>query len=388
MRYLVFVVLVIILSGALLGQWLKQGAGLVLLSYQGLVIETSLWIGIFVLFLFIILLMVFYSVVMNFIRLPTRLSRWRRSRETGKAVKELKAGILALIGGNPKQCYDALHNSSQAENRLVAAEAALSLKDHKRAAKILTTMLDPPPAENLKDGIAFLQARIHLAHREYDDALALIDSLRKKGYTGELFNQTLREIYTKAGRWQEFAKLSSGSSSSPEELLADYQLYFNNETNSDRLMTMWDEIPARYRKDVNLLSCYALNLNKRGRHDQAEAILTLALKKNYHPLMVDSYKQIASDKPLKQLHFLEELLKKGYEDKSLLAALAALARRSQLTVKAKGYYEKLIHDYEAEPVDSFAYAELLSKGDNAADKEKARQIFYALAAERPLNPNS
>jgi len=400
MRYFILVLLLAALIGALLGQWLKQDAGLILLSYSGLVIESSLWVGIFGFLLFFILLIVFYSLIAGFIRLPMNLRRWKQRRDGIRHMKELKEGVIAFIGGDPKLCYDRLHNSSQTESRLMAAESALSLKHYDKAMSILNSMLQKELGsqtvqkrgrktggkigKEIEDEVHFLQARIHLARKEYETALKLLNPLMKKRRSRLLFDQMLREICIKTGQWDKFAKLLLNASDNKERVLTDYELYFENETNGDKLIRFWGRIPINYRKP--LLNPYALALIKRGKHTEAEAVLAEALKKSYDSLLVDSYKQIISDKPLKQLHFLEGLVKKGYEDKNLLSALATLSLRNRLVTKAKDYYEKLINGYEAEPADRFCYAELLNKSNNTTDKKKAQEIFYSVAsASHPLD---
>lgn len=394
MRYLILVLLLAALIGALLGQWLKRDAGLILLSYGDLVIETSVWVGIFVFLLFFTLLIVVYSLIAAFIHLPLRLRRWKQQRDDTKFMKGLKEGIVAFVGGDLKLSYDRLRNSSQVEIRLMAAEAALAFKHYDKAASILDSILQEQSGkrtkqktgrkegdemgEKIKDEVHFLQARIHLARQEYDLALKLLNPLMKKYHSRTLFNQTLREIYMQTGRWDRFAKLLLRATDSKDRILADYAFYFENETNGDRLVEFWEKVPANYR--LPLLNSYALSLIKRGKHSEAEAILVGALKKNYDSLLVDSYKQITSAKPLKQLHFLEGLVKKGYEDKQLLAALATLSLRNELITKAMDYYEKLINGYEAEPADRFCYAELLNKSNSPTDKKKAQEIFYSVAA--------
>ncbi len=402
MRYLILVLLFAALIGALLGQWLKQDAGLVLLSYGGLVIESSLWVGIFVSLLFFILLIVLYSLIAGFIRLPMNLRRWKQRRDNTKYMKELKEGIIAFVGGDPKLCYDRLHRSSQTESKLMAAESALSLKHYDKAMKILNSILREKQklgrrkeqklrrktgskiGEEIEDEIGFLQVRIHLARQEYETALRLLNPLMKKRRSSLLFDKALREICIKTGQWDRFAELLLSSSDNKERGLADYELYFANETNGDKLIRFWGKIPTSRRP--SLLNSYASSLIKRGKHAEAETVLAEALKKNYDPLLVDTYKQIISAKPLKQLHFLEGLVKRGYEDKNLLAALAALSLRNQLITKAKDYYEKLINSYEAEPADRFCYAELLNQSNNTTDKKRAQELFYSVAsASHPLD---
>ena len=385
MRYLIFIILIIALGGALLGQWVLRDSGYILLSYQDVFVETSLWFGM-VLFLCSLLFLLFlFQLIVVFFGLPVRVRKWRLSRSDRRAVEKLRGGVLDLIGGYAARSYASMRASSRVENKLVAAESAYRLKKYEQAMDLLksvkTDKLDKNIQQRAVRAIAFMQARIHIGRKEYEEALAALTPLMKEKRESERLNYMLRDIYIKTNQWRKLAELlrTLERFSSRAEMLRHYQLYMRNENSSDTLSAFWDGIPTKYRKDPLLIGCYAINLARGGGSEKAEMILVAALQKKYDALLVDAYKEVESGKPLKQLHFLETLMKKGREDKNILAALAHLSIRNRLVNKAKDYYEKLVDSYQAEPADRLAYAELLNQSNNAADKKMAQEMFYSLA---------
>ena len=385
MRYFIFILLLIALGGALLGQWAVRDSGRILLSYGDIFVETSLWFGIFLLFCSFFLVLVLFRLIAGFLRLPRRMRRWRQNRSDRRAVEQLRRGVLDLMGGYAARAYASMHASARTENKLVAAESAYRLKKYEQAMNLLRGVkqekLDGESRIRASRAIGFIRARIHYDCEEYREALAALDPMMREAKKNERLHGMLKALYIKTAQWRELAELLRAAEgfSGREERLCHYRTYMKHETDAAVLTAFWRSLPARERKDPLLIGCYAVQLAQRGEHAKAEMVLTTALKKKYDGLLVDAYSEIESDRPLKQLHFLETLLRKGCKDKSMLAALARLAFRNRRAPQARDYYERLISNYQAEPADRLAYAELLSQSENETDRRRAQKIFHSLA---------
>ena len=382
LRKFIIIVLITLLFGVLIGQWILSDRGYVLISYQGFFIETSLWFALGSLFILIALLLLIY----RFLTFPWRLNEGLVMKKNRRAVTDLANNLLKFTGGESSKVYKSLRRSPWLENRLLAALAAFADENYEGAIRTARNLprgriAKRKATELLVDKArAFIIARAYVAQQEHQHALSSLKPFIADKKKNPQLSRLLKEIYMKTNQWKEFGELIAATELPEEEKLRDYELYFGKETHSGALDRHWNRLPKTMRRHPSLLSAYAMNL-ARTNTKKAEELLAAALMRKTDALLVDSYKKVQSDKPLHQLQFIEDLVLRRQDEESLIVAAAELALRNKLPNKAKDYYAHLIKMRRAKSADILAYARLLGESNNAADKKKAQELLHELVTD-------
>ena len=93
------------------------------------------------------------------------------------------------------------------------------------------------------------------------------------------------------------------------------------------LKQTWQRIPSAQRKQVALLEAYALCLIGAGEDQEAEKLLSQAIKSNWEPRLVTLYGRLRGRDPARCLKLAESWLKAHQEDPTLLLCLGRLSLR-------------------------------------------------------------
>jgi HemY protein len=134
---------------------------------------------------------------------------------------------------------------------------------------------------------------------------------------------------------------------------------------------------------------HARALARLGSGDEAERELRAALKRDWHPSLVQSYGQVRGADPAKQLKQAETWLKTHPDDAALLMAAARLAMANELWGKARTYLESSLALVPAP--DAYAlYGRLLTQlgeDDGALFAFQSGLQLVSPAAAEPLPPS-
>ncbi len=383
--------LLAVLLGAFLAHFLLADRGYVLVNFRGYVVEMSVP-GL------VIVLVAAYLFVRALVAVAQAPRRWREGRvqrQFERRDSDLAAGLAQLVEGNWARSERLLtqglkHADAPLANYLLAAHAAqlqgaaerrdqwLELaqsisEDGATSAQLTRAQLqlqagDPVAAvATLKElGNADQPAAVALlarAYRALDDHSQLLD----------LLPHLARASLPPAER-EQLAKLAVEGELSRDDLTAE------------RLAEVWGMLPSELRSAPAVVAERALALARLRCGDEAERELRAALKREWHPALVQSYGQVRGADPAKQLKHAEGWLKAHPDDAALLTAAARLSMANDLPGKARSYLESSLA--LAPAPDAYAlYGRLLTELGEDARASLAFRSGLALVSPAAAEPN-
>jgi HemY protein len=158
---------------------------------------------------------------------------------------------------------------------------------------------------------------------------------------------------------------------------------------AERLAEVWAMLPSELRVAPPVVAERALALARLGCGSDAERELRAALKREWHPALVQSYGQVRGADAAKQLKHAESWLKNHPDDAALLTTAARLSMANELWGKARSYLESSLA--LAPAPDAYAlYGRLLTElgeHEHALLAFKSGLALASPAAAEPLPPS-
>jgi HemY protein len=257
---------------------------------------------------------------------------------------------------------------------LLAARAAQAQGSTERRDQWLKLAYSESP--DGEAAVLLTQAELELDSGEHEAALATLtrlDELRRdhpnavgllaRAYRGLSDAERLIELLPRLNR----ARLTPDArlALATEALQAGFA---RADLSIERVAEIWARLPNDLRIAPALVALRAIALDRCGRGDEAERELRAALKRDWHPTLVQAYGEVRGAEPAKQLKQAETWLESHPEDGALLLAAARLCIANELWGKARSYLESSL---ALAPVpDAYAlYGQLLTQlgeGERAA----------------------
>ncbi|THB69842.1 MAG: hypothetical protein D6B28_10660 [Gammaproteobacteria bacterium] len=354
MKRLIFVILVIAFSMTF-GYFVKEHTGYVLIHVANTRIEMTLTFALIMVGLAFGVLLLALLIVKAIIGTPGQLSLWFSSRKRAEARKKFYQGITFLAEG----CYaDAekkltadIKNSERPQlNYIGAAIAAHCQGDFAKSDKYFAKAAIGKNRPEF--AIGFVQSLLHLERGNNESALAKLGHLNQIKPNHEPVMQHLIEGYEQAQDWQSLHALIPIAK---RKKIVDERTAIDIEVNStialldtaqnsglEVLKASWSNLPKIMRLNAEVISKYASGLIGDGAPNEAEKVLSDALKKNWNPKLIEQYGKIKISHPEKMLAKAEVWLKQYPDDPDLLLAAGRLAERAQIWTRAKEYMQASI----------------------------------------------
>ena len=373
MRYGLWGVAALIV-GAFAAHFLLQDNGYVLINFRDYVVEMSVP-G---LILALIVLYVLVRVLVRIWRMPRDLGAAVAAHRVRRAHRKLTRGFIHLSEGDWRAGERLLTRGLKGSdtplvNYLMAARAAqLQGSAERRNEWLKLAYEELPEAET---AVLLTQAELQFEAGEIERALATLErilganpshpaalGLLAQTYRALGDRQRLGELLPRLGKAKLKPELLESAAAEGFEWLAD-----SDRLTLEELDTHWGALPAKLRKAPALIRLRALALARLGKGDQAERELRAALKRNWAADLVQSYGEVRSADPIRQLRQAESWLEEHPEDGALLQATARLCMANELWGKARSYLESSLA--LAPDADGYAlYGRLL---DRLGEGEKA-----------------
>jgi HemY protein len=386
--------LLAVLVGAFLAHFLLADRGYVLVNFRGYVVEMS------VPGLAIVLVMAYLLVraLIAVIRAPRRWRAARTQRQLERRDSDLAAGLAQLVEGNWARSERLLTQGlkradAPLANYLLAAHAAQLQGAVERRDQWLEL------AQGIsKDGATSAQltrAQLQLQSGDPAAAVATLKTLESVDPPAALalLARAYRALDDHSQLLQLLPRLARASLPPVErEQLAKLAVegeLARSDITAERLGALWEDLPGELRASPPFVAQHALALARLGLGDEAERELRAALKRDWHPELVQSYGQVRGADPAKQLKHAEAWLKAHPDDAALLTAAARLSMANELWGKARSYLESSLA--LAPAADAYAlYGRLLAQlgeDDGALLAFKSGLQLVSPAAAEPLPPS-
>ncbi len=390
LRLIIFISLLVIV-GAILGEWIAQEPGYILISFRSISIETTLWAGIFIFACVLLISWLVYLVLRSGVLLPKQIRNGLLKRKNRLAHNQIRRGLLQLISGdyssiaeNSKSIFS---DNNSIEMMLIHAEAFLKNGRYDKLLDICQKIKDSTAKESI-DGLSntqinkatdILMARAYQEQNKNTRALKLLQPHSNNAKNENAIFSMLKDIYIQDKRWQELGELLAKCTNQQKDNIEVIVIFFNNASDLGGIKKLWSSIDKNIKSNPEVTATYARALGRNNNESEALEFLQNEMNRNYHGSLANSYKQIKSNIPLQQLKFLEDFIKSHPADKELLAALARLSQNNRIPAKARGYYEQLLHSHsDASIEDRMSYARILEESNNTSDQQKAYEILRSV----------
>ncbi|TPG04255.1 heme biosynthesis protein HemY [Rhodanobacter glycinis] len=334
--------LVIIAALAAFGwHWVAEDPGYVLLRLRGWQVETTVVAALLILLLAWALLTVLW-----------RLLRWpfgafsRRHRRVSQ--QRLGEGLVALIEGRHGDAERDLNRASRLDSLrgpalLASAEAASRRGEHGRALEALNQAAHSAP-----QAARVLRARVLRRDGKPAEALALLVPESDKGTLtpggwrelalAALANGDIRRARDALDPLQKSGALGSRAYAVLEAQVLTATI--NAAADGASLNMLWSQLPKVQRRVPAVIDAYARRAASFGLTLPAMDEVESALRREWSPLLIETYGTLAGDDVEARLRRAEGWLDARPNDANLLLTLGRMCVRLKLWGKARQHLER------------------------------------------------
>jgi HemY protein len=357
MRRIFALVLVALLLGVGLVAIIESDPGYLLLAYGNYTLESSLWVGLVLLFLFTLLLYALIALLRRILGGRKSFTGWLGSHRARKAMRLTNRGLVNFIEGNwSKARGELLRGASDSEtplvNYLLAARASAELGEAGQAEQHLEAAAKASPTARIAVDLA--RAGIQLQAGQYQQAIDTLQEARRspgrypqalallqRAYAGLGDSAGLAQLLPLLKKYRvlnadEVERLESATYGGALQQAGDSA----RGATLDSLCDAWHAMPAAVRENPAMIRRFAGLLVDMGGHALAEKTILRSLKHGWDPELVRIYGYLQSDDVRRQLSRAESWLTAHPDDPQLFLCLGRLAARDKLWGKSRDYFEK------------------------------------------------
>ena len=389
MRKLLFLLVIMMAVGGVLGLLMRQDSGYVLVAYNGITIETSLWVLVALLIITLFVLSWVKRLLFITLKPGSTLAKVTGNLAHKRASRNTIRGMLELVGGNWGKAEKLLTNSAEKVpypliNYIGAAYAASEQDAHERSKALLRSAHQVTPEADF--AIGFAQSQIQIKQEHYEGALASLLRLQKLKPKHKQVLKMLVTVYTQLKDWDALLALTP---TLKKDGIFDQDNMLELERNA--FLALLDKIKFRKKlgeqqrelvsdveklwnkldtlsQDDRMRQLYAQTLIHFDDDLKAEHFIRLSLNQKWSEELIYEYGNIQQGDTKKRLIQCENWLKKAPTSANLLLVCGRLCQSMKLWGKARDYYEQAL-EFDAH---SEALAEL-SRLLNAMGDHKASQ---------------
>lgn len=354
--------------------WLNaHQPGYLLISYANTSIETTVWVAVLIALTTLWLLNFIYRTIRGSWRITRGAASYLTHGGEQKAQIRTHRGLVAFMEGNWQQARRNLIKSASKSplplvNYLAAARCAYELNERDQALELLHQAEEIAPDRKL--AVTLTQARMQLLGKEYESCIATLQRAKNTAANHPVVLDLLYQVYLAVNDWAAIGdllpELRKQKILSAEKLdIVERDVHrsliaFAGEKAKrggaalETLQQQWDQVPAKLKKDAQLVRDYCEQLRMNSCDQESEELLQQTLKRHWHDDLILLYGQVQGADIARQLLLAEGWLKSRPNSSALMLTLGRLCLRNELWGKAREYFEQSI-EQQATPQ---AYAEL------------------------------
>lgn len=379
------------LVGALFFKAVARDPGYVLLAHGRHTIETSLLVGLLAMVLFFLFLYWLW-----------RFLRWALDPLRGqrKANSRTIRGLIAFAEGDwhnaeKLMAKGAAGNDIALINYLTAAQAAHEQGEEDRRDDYLR--LAHQTAKGIDIAVGLTKARLQFQSEQWEECLATLMVLKKNAKTPSYpyVIKMLSQVYVQVQDWDSLLELlpelKKRKVVSADELHDLERRSYEGKlkqaqrgSGEDRLPNLqqvWQKTPRKLHHELALIQAYSEALINLNAGEEAEKILTDALRKNWDDNLARLYGIIKGADVAKQLLWAENWLKERPNNAMLLLTLGRLSLQLQQWEQARSYFEASIRSRRSAEAHGELGRLLSHLGEHEASNENF-QAGLALISQR------
>lgn len=364
MRFLILVIFLVLIAGAVLGTLINVDPGYVLLAWGDTSLEMSIW----VLLIGIVLLFVAVSLGLRFItalNLPFKvIGNWQETSRIKRMQAQIRQGLLALADGQNQRAQKKLAQVSSTTDQpfvvLPALAQALGRQGKMDAArKVLNQLVTQFPETQQ---LVYLKlADICLYQGDNEGAFSALQSLHKLSPKHAEANQLLLDVLQRLQMWPELISLlrvvDSCNQLDQEQLAKQQQLAYGRVFNTsrsqagsavksslDQLQALWHNAPKSITNHPPSIVSYAKAMARIEGHSasKTQAFIEQALKQQWSDELVLEYAHLPLADLTKSLKQAEAWQSSAKGSAALQLTLGRLCSALELWGKAQDYLQSSI----------------------------------------------
>jgi HemY protein len=406
MRKLLFLLVIMMAVGGVLGLLMRQDSGYVLLAYNGVTVETSLWVLVVAMIIALFVLSWIKRILFIALRPSNSLAKVTGNLAQKRASRNTIRGMLELVGGNWNKAEKLLTNSAEKVpypliNYISAAYAASEQDEHERSKALLRSAHKSTPEAEF--AIGFAQSQIQMKQQHYEGALASLLRLQKLKPKHKQVLKMLVTVYTQLKDWDALLTLTptlkkDGIFDDDNMLELERNAFlalldkikFRNKLGQNQkelvneVENLWGKLDT-LSQDDRMRQLYAHTLIRFGDDAKAESFIRNSLNNRWSEELVYEYGNIKQDNTKKLLTNCENWLKKEPASANLYLVCGRLSQSMMLWGKARDYYEQALSlDTQNEALAELSRL-LKAMGDTKASQELMMiNLNYASNQLKPL----
>ena len=349
-RLLVALVAALVVGGAV-GTLMLRDPGYVLVTYDDMSLETSVWFALLALLVGYFVLRLVMGLARRIARGGAGIAAWQQGRRARGAQARTTRGLLLVAegdwaGGRKALLADAKNLEAPWVNYVAAAQAANELGDASDRDALLDKAVAATPGSEF--AAAMTRAEMQMSASQHREAVATLLKAKEDAPSQPRLLKLLASCYEQLGDWEALLALAPDLRRRgvyPPDALRATQLRWSiasferhNGAAVPQLVERWNGVDKELRDDARLIGAYARALSNVGANAEAEATLAKALSREWNEELVALYGRIV-DRAERQLATAEGWLKSRPNDAALLLALGRLAAANRDWGKAREYFE-------------------------------------------------
>lgn len=343
---LVWLIAILVLGG-LLGVLVARDPGYVLVAYDRMAVETSLWFALALLVAGYVIVRLILFLVVRLARGRGAFARWNAERRSRAADRRTLRGLMLLADGRwleaRKQLTRAAPQAGAPTVNLVNAARAADLAGDRagRDALLREARTLAPADENVID---FAQAMLQHGAGQWAEARPVLERLRAREPAHGAALWLLADCLSALGDWPALAELLPQlrrDRSRPAEVLAALErsvILGRIGATAQSAQEAWSTLSKGQRHTPEYALAYAQAVIGESPQD-AERAVREALAHHWDSALVGLYGRIDSGDPARQLAAAESWVKAHPEDPALFLTLGRLCLRSRRWPQAREHFE-------------------------------------------------
>ena len=337
-----------------IGFLIHKDAGYILLSYDKWTIETSIWVGLFILIILFLAIQALFHCVRRTAHFGRSFKNWGASRNKNKGHKKAHAGLCELAEGNWDKAESLLIKSVKAGASpfiayLAAARAAQAQKAYNRRDEYLKKAHEAKESSDMAVGLT--QAQLQIDAEQWEQAIATLQHLNQENPSHRYVICLLHKVYVHISDWSALhallpcmkrAKAMDKAELHDLEAQVYHKMLLQENVSHDSIQKLWQDMPRALQTSAPLVIAYVGRIKQ----DQMRALklIKAALDKTWNSQLVCQYGERAQRCAdcTESLNTAEKWLTNHPKDPELLLCLAKLSIALKMWGKAKYYLEACV----------------------------------------------
>ncbi len=348
MKLAMLVLAVALVLGGLVGVLMARDPGYVLIVYQDVAVETSLWLALVLLLLAYLAFRLVAWVLSRLRGGGGSLSGWNQRRIDRAARDHTVRGLLVMAEGRWPEARKLLEGAADRVdapliNYLNAARAAQEMGDTAGRDALLRAAGESTPGAKFAVGLT--QAELQRAQGQWEQSLATLLELRRQSPRHGQVLRMLMDCYRELRDWQAMLELlddlkkHAAVDAQTLHELALTAWHGRIEQGPGPIAELWKSVPKELRREPALVAQVARAMAAGGAVDDAEATVRGALEQSWNPDLVRLYGTLVSADPAAQLGVAERWLKSHPDDPELRLTLGRICLMNRRWARAREHLE-------------------------------------------------